>query len=272
MKRSLTKLSKPPTAYLVRTASPFVYIASYAAESYEIDPQELFTNHQLKPRSFLQSTFSYIPPKAFGHELPRWNIPEVAFLGRSNVGKSSLVNAVMGKQLARCSKRPGRTQQVNYFAQIPNAKDLKFPGSSSPSNASGFVVDLPGYGFAKAPDKNVAQWQESTQDFLLQRRDHGTLQRVFLLVDVRRGANQIDRDVMGWFDEAEIDYSVILTKSDRVGKPQAVRFANELCMRYQSQMLSGGGCQGPLVHLTSSRDGTGIMELMESVESDFLEE
>ena len=258
-----------PPAYLSATGSADVYVATCAAEEFQINPQSLFVE-KTTPPSFRRAQFHYISPKLFHHELPKHKIAEVAILGRSNVGKSSLINAVMRKQLARASKRPGRTQTVHYFGLMPNSRRSdSSPCIENVSAALGFLIDLPGYGFAKAPDKNVAEWQELTQTFLLARRDKGTLTRTFILVDSRRGTSQFDRNIMGWFDEAEIPYSVVLTKADRVILPQIVRFANEACMRYHSQLYQGHGSQGPVVHITSSSKNRGIEELMASIDAEF---
>lgn len=259
---SLDSTTLPPV-YLSVTASPFAFIASCAAEENEIDPQSLFVDEDEEPKYFFAD---YVSPKDFKHELPKWNLPEVAFLGRSNVGKSSLVNALLRNDLARCSKQPGRTQHVNYFGLFPSQNFV------SPAEAAGFLVDLPGYGYAKAPPEQVQKWQTRTQNFLLQRRNAGVLRRLFLLVDSRRGNSQIDRDIMGWFDEATIPYSVVLTKADRVSRPQIIRFVNDVCMRHHSQTYAEGGgygTQGPVVHVTSARDGHGIRELMTSIEAEF---
>ena len=250
-----------PLAYLSATASPYVYVATCAVEEYDMNPKSLFVQDESQPNFHAD----YVSPKDFKHKLPKWRIPEVAFLGRSNVGKSSLVNALLKKDLARCSKQPGRTQQVNYFGMFPSTMVV------SPAEAVGFLVDLPGYGFAKAPPDQVKAWQERTQTFLLNRRDAGVLRRLFILIDARRGTSQIDRDIMGWFDEASIPYTIVLTKADRVGRPQIVRFVNDVCMRHHSQMYGeGGGSQGPVVHVTSSRDGYGIPELMTSINAEFI--
>jgi GTP-binding protein len=252
-----------PPAYLMATASPHVYVASCAMEGHDIDPQSFFTEGE-KQHHFYADYVSYIETK---DKLQKWNIPEVAFLGRSNVGKSSLVNALLKKKdLARCSKTPGRTQQVNYYGLFRHQNDM-----DSPSRAAGFFVDLPGYGFAKAPPDQVRKWQARTQKFLLNRRDARLLRRLFLLVDARRGTSQMDRDIMGWFDEATIPYSVVLTKADRVGRPQIVKFVNEICMRHHSQVYGEvGGSQGPVVHVTSAQDGYGIRELMTSIQAEFV--
>ena len=152
-----------------------------------------------------------------------------------------------------------------------------------PSDATGYLVDLPGYGYAAAPDGEVEAWQSRTQDFLAERAGEGRLRRLYLLVDARHGAAQFDRAVMGWLDEAGLPYTVVLTKADRVGRPQLVRAANDLCMRYHSQMYGGGleegggsgggggggGCQGPIVHVTSARTGEGIGALKWSIDEEF---
>jgi GTP-binding protein len=255
-----------PAAYLAITGSPNVYVAKCATEEYSIDARELFPEATIPP-SFRRAEFHYMSPKLFDHELPKYNIPEVAVLGRSNVGKSTLINAITRRNLAKASKQPGRTQTVHYYGLMPSGKHSD---PNKVSSAVGFLIDLPGYGFAKAPDKNVSNWQEVTQDFLLSRRDKGTLTRTLLLVDSRRGTSQFDRNIMGWFDEAEIPYTVVLTKADRVSVPQLIRFSNEVCMRYHSQLYQRKGSQGPIVHVTSSSKNRGIEELMASIDADFV--
>jgi GTP-binding protein len=258
-----------PPLYTTLTSSPNVYVAMCACEEFDIEPKSLFEDTEI-PDSFRYSQFDYCSPSRFpNHEMPGYNIPEVAILGRSNVGKSSLVNAIMRHNLARCSKTPGRTQMVNYFPMIPTHR---FDKEWEPHMAHGFIVDLPGYGYAQAPVTAVKDWQAKTQDFLLARRDHGTLRRLFILIDARRGPTQFDRDIMGWFDEADIAYSVVITKSDRVVKPLIVRYANEVCMRYHSQLYGSNGqvgCQGPVVHVTSAKDGIGVLEMQSAIAAEF---
>jgi len=273
---------KAPPAYLYPTASPYAYIAGCAAEEVGIDPRTLFVDARegRVPPSFMASQFEYVSPKNLGHELPDFPIPEVCFLGKSNVGKSSLINALTKKkELAKISKTPGRTQQVNYFALVKKDK-CKLQGKGvyafRPSDSTGFLIDLPGYGYAVAPDDKVSDWQAKTQQFLLERRDSTYLRRTFLLIDARHGVANFDRAVMGWFDEASIPYSIVLTKADRVGRPQLVRIVNDVCMRYHSQLYgtAGGGSEGiyqsPVVHVTSSRDGEGIETLMWAIDGDFI--
>mmetsp|Transcript_23340 Transcript_23340/g.26588 ORF Transcript_23340/g.26588 Transcript_23340/m.26588 type:complete len:338 (+) Transcript_23340:138-1151(+) len=259
--------------HILPTSSKFAFIASRAVENSQIDPYSIFSEQKLPPL-FRTGDFGYVSPKWYKSVneeddkclgMTTNDICEVAFIGRSNVGKSSLINSLMRKDLARSSKRPGRTQTFHYFSLTPrNSK------SDSPLQALGFLVDLPGYGFAKAPTKVVSKWQEETQNFLLDRRDFGMLRRVFLLIDARRGVGTIDYAVMGWFDEAEIPYSIVLTKIDRVGDAHSIRIANELGMRYENQLNLNMGDQSPIVHLTSASKNSGIFDLMSTIDAEFI--
>lgn len=244
-----------------------------------LHPKALF--HQTKiPPSFEKSNFRYISPTEFNYELPKLPIPEVAFLGRSNVGKSSLLNSLTIKNLAKTSKTPGRTQQVNYFGLFARSRKTR-SSPSSLEDALGCIIDLPGYGYAHAPDEIVTAWQEKTQDFLQQRIALGNLQRVYILLDARRGLTPFDSSIMGWLDEAECDYTAVLTKCDAVDRATIVKVANEIGMRYHVQAWEGGGMggggdigggvnQSPFVHVTSSRKNQGIVDLMWAIDADFL--
>lgn len=269
-----------PPVLLYQTASPHVYISKYAIDhaTNVIHPKTLFADTNKMPKTFQSSQFAYVSPKQFQHELPTDLIPEVAFLGRSNVGKSSLLNALTQKNLAKTSKTPGRTQSVNYFGLFPHRDE----------SAIGYIIDLPGYGYAQAPEKDVDRWQHYTQEFIQERTSTGHLQRVYILVDARRGLGIFDSTICTWLDEAKCNYSIILTKTDAVGKSMVVKAANEICMRYQLQEehdiectatdspfssnighTTSSGCQGPLVHCTSTKKHHGIVELMYSIENDF---
>jgi len=132
------------------------------------------------------------------NQLPDGDRVEVAFAGRSNVGKSSLINALFGqKKLAKTSSTPGRTQQLNYF----NLDDKLY------------LVDLPGYGFAKAPKDIVKNWQKLINSYLVGR---ATLRRVFLRIAPRHGIKKIDEEIMEMLDKAAVTYQIVLTKIDKI--------------------------------------------------------
>ena len=131
-------------------------------------------------------------------QLPLTDMPEVAFAGRSNVGKSSIINALTSqKALAKTSNTPGRTQQLNYF----NLNDKIH------------IVDLPGYGFAQAPEAMVKQWQQLIFAYLQGRVN---LKRVFLLIDSRHGLKKVDTEIMDMLDKAAVTYQIVLTKTDKI--------------------------------------------------------
>lgn len=137
--------------------------------------------------------------------LPDADLPEVAFAGRSNVGKSSLLNALTGRQgLARTSNTPGRTQELNLFL-VGEPPRLR-------------LVDMPGYGFAEAPKDLIREWGMLVRDYL---RGRPTLKRVLVLVDSRHGLKPVDREIMGVLDKAAVSYQIVLTKADKV-KPTAL--------------------------------------------------
>ncbi len=130
--------------------------------------------------------------------LPDASLPEVAFAGRSNVGKSSLINALTGRnKLARASTEPGRTRELNFFRMGDRLR----------------LVDLPGYGYAKAGRADIERWTKLTRDYL---RGRAPLKRVILLIDARHGIKPHDKDVMDAFDKAAVAYEVVLTKADKL--------------------------------------------------------
>lgn len=165
---------------------------------------------------------------------------EVAFAGRSNVGKSSLINALTGRgTLARTSRTPGRTQELIFF-EGPKGADVR-------------LVDMPGYGFASAPKARIASWTSLIHDFLLGR---ATLARVYALIDARHGIKDIDKTVLGTLDRSAVSYQVVLTKADEV---KAAEMAERIdATRTQ---LASHPAAFPDVLVTSSRTGDGIPEL-----------
>ena len=142
-------------------------------------------------------------------QLPSDDLVEVAFAGRSNVGKSSLINALFGqRKLAKTSSTPGRTQQLNYFNL----------------NNQLYLVDLPGYGFAKAPKDVVKNWQQLINTYLIGR---ASLRRVFLLIDARHGIKKIDEEIMDMLDKAAVTYQIVLTKIDKISSKELERILLE---------------------------------------------
>ncbi len=167
--------------------------------------------------------------------LPDEGPPEVAFAGRSNVGKSTLLNALVGQHgLARASNTPGRTREINYF-------DLQ--GELR-------LVDLPGYGYARASRKESAQWMSLTRDFL---RGRSVLRRVCVLVDSRHGLKSSDIDVMDLLDEAAVNYQIVLTKTDKI-KPTALVALVEAT----TKKIARRPAAHPVIRATSSEKGDGI--------------
>ncbi len=149
-------------------------------------------------RDFFNKKCTFLLSVANLKQLPNGDRSEVAFAGRSNVGKSSLINALFGqKKLAKTSSTPGRTQQLNYF----NLDDKLY------------LVDLPGYGFAKAPKDIVRNWQQLINAYLVGRPN---LRRVFLLIDARHGIKKIDTEIMDMLDKAAVTYQIVLTKIDKI--------------------------------------------------------
>jgi GTP-binding protein len=175
--------------------------------------------------------------------MPDGDRPEIAFAGRSNVGKSSLINALCNrKNLARASNTPGRTQEINFF----DLADGKF-----------YIADLPGYGFAEAPKKNVDVWSRLNLSYL---RKRPTLRRVFLLIDARRGIGEVDRGIMEQLDSSAVQYQVVLTKSDKIKKTE---LADVLAATKAALMQQPAA--HPHVITTSSEKGLGLPELRATI-------
>ncbi|KUP92144.1 ribosome biogenesis GTP-binding protein YihA/YsxC [Tritonibacter horizontis] len=170
--------------------------------------------------------------------LPPADRIEVCFAGRSNVGKSSLINALTGtKGVARASNTPGRTQEINFFVQSPEL----------------YLVDLPGYGYANAPLAVVEKWQKLLKQYLSGRQ---TLRRAFVLIDSRHGVKSVDEEIMSLLDSAAVTFQVVMTKADKVKEKDRAKVLEQV-----RAALSKHAAAYPELVLTSSEKGDGIATL-----------
>jgi GTP-binding protein len=179
--------------------------------------------------------------------LPDPESPEIAFAGRSNVGKSSLLNAVTGrKSIARASVTPGRTQELNFF-EVGEPTKLR-------------LVDMPGYGYAKAPLKVVENWRRLIRDFL---RGRQVLKRTLVLIDSRHGVKDVDREMLKMLDESAVGYRLVLTKADKIKASELAEViaATEVEARKHPAAY-------PVIHVTSAEKGMGIAELRAAILAD----
>lgn len=175
-------------------------------------------------------------------DIPEFVLPEVAFAGRSNVGKSSIVNSLTGRTtLARTSNTPGRTQHLNFF-------DLALRL---------ILVDMPGYGYAEAPKKLVSQWTKLVKQYL---QGRPTLRRVFLLIDSRHGLKANDLEVMDLLDKTAVSYQIVLTKADKLKEAELLKLINDI-----TKSLTKHPAAYPKVIATSSVKQAGIVELRAAV-------
>ncbi|WP_397582265.1 ribosome biogenesis GTP-binding protein YihA/YsxC [Sphingorhabdus sp.] len=189
------------------------------------------------PISFLKSA----PKLEF---LPEPTVPEIAFAGRSNVGKSSLINALVNRNnLARASNTPGRTQELNFF-------DVGDPAAFR-------IVDMPGYGYAKAPIKTVQQWRYLINDYL---RGRVVLKRVFVLIDSRHGIKEVDHDIMSMLDNAAISYRIVLTKTDKIKASDLAAVQTDTMTKLRKHVAAY-----PDLSVTSAEKRGGIEELRAAV-------
>ena len=187
--------------------------------------------------------------------LPDPVVPEIAFCGRSNVGKSSLLNALTGRRaIARASVTPGRTQELNFF-DVGRVEDE----GALPLFR---LVDMPGYGFAKAPVKVVEKWKALVKSYL---RGRAVLVRTLVLVDSRHGLKDTDREMMAMLDEAAVGYRIVLTKTDKIKASELQAVAEKTAAEAKKHIAAF-----PEIHLTSSEKGMGIERLRAAVIADAL--
>ncbi|MBS8262529.1 YihA family ribosome biogenesis GTP-binding protein [Roseibium polysiphoniae] len=202
--------------------------------------EEKFTEDQIEAgRLLFAKRWDFLTSVTDMANLPDIGDTEIAFAGRSNVGKSSLINALTGRKgLARTSSTPGRTQMLNFF---------------SADEAPLTIVDMPGYGYAQAPKELVEAWTNLVFAYL---RGRPTLRRVFLLIDSRHGIKPIDLQAMALLDKAAVIYQVVLTKSDKIKPPALTRLKEETLAN-----LSKRPAAFPEIIATSSEKVNGIEEL-----------
>ncbi|MBQ3565038.1 MAG: YihA family ribosome biogenesis GTP-binding protein [Alphaproteobacteria bacterium] len=190
--------------------------------------------------SLFASTCKFIAGAAAIDQLPgNFEISECAFVGKSNVGKSSLINSITGMNCARVSKQPGRTQQINFFSLADKI----------------ILVDLPGYGYAAVSKQMRIEWDQLILHYLKNRKN---LKRVYLLIDSRRGIKDNDNQVMEIFDSFGISYQIVLTKADKIENQDQLLndIANE---------LKNHAAAFPKVIITSSKSKEGIQKLRQSI-------
>ena len=204
----------------------------------ETKPEELTPEQIEAGRKLFSGPCTFMLSAARLDQLPVSELGEIAFAGRSNVGKSSLINALTGKKnLAKASNTPGRTQQLNYF-NLGNQL---------------LMVDLPGYGFAQAPENLVRQWQKMIFTYLQGRVN---LKRVFLLIDSRHGIKKVDEEIMKMLDAAAVTYQIVLTKTDKISARELQKIISET-----NEKIKKHGAAHIRLLATSSEKKQGLEEL-----------
>ncbi len=198
-------------------------------------------------KEFLRLEPSFLWAARTMADLPPMGVKEIAFAGRSNVGKSSLVNAVLNRKgMARASSEPGRTREMIFFSLKDKEGSEKFR-----------IVDLPGYGYAKASKTEIQRWTNATRDFL---KGRAVLGRVFVLIDGRHGIKENDLEVLRELDIAAVVYQIVLTKADKVKKSEL-----ELIVEKAKAIIKKRPAAHPEILLVSSHDQIGLTALRQEI-------
>jgi GTP-binding protein len=208
-------------------------------------PNMSFSDDEMEAaRKIFSGPITFLKSAPTLEHIPQPDVNEIAFAGRSNVGKSSLLNALTNRNgLARTSNTPGRTQELNFFDV---GEPLKFR-----------LVDMPGYGFATAPKDVVKKWRFLINDFL---RGRQVLKRTLVLIDSRHGVKDVDRDVMGMLDAAAVSYRIVLTKTDKIKETELEKVLAETIAEVRKRPAAH-----PDIISTSAEKGLGIPELRAAV-------
>jgi len=204
----------------------------------KINPKQIFSSEV----EFLYGAHNY-------SQIKKSLEPEIAFIGASNVGKSSLINAILGKKIAITSSTPGRTRQLNFF-KITTGFTQKF--------SQGFVlVDMPGYGYAKGKDKHIEHWQKLSLEYLMNRIN---LKRLYLLIDPKKGLKAPDLDMINMLNATAVSFQIILTKADKISLAEIEVAKNKILEKSKKW----GACHPEILSLSSLKS-YGIKDIQDSI-------
>ena len=191
---------------------------------------------------------SFIKSSTHPRECPPMDKPEYAFIGRSNVGKSSLINMIVGRQsMAKISSTPGKTQLINHF-------EINAPKKGEKDDGSWYITDLPGFGYAKVSKSDRVKWERTSKQFLEGRRN---LMCIMMLVDSRLKPQKVDLDFMAYMGEEGLPFTIVFTKVDKLNKSEKAKFLAD----YTEEMLNQWHKMPP-VFITSSETKEGRKELL----------